>query len=393
MSTSRYVSRPDPEIVPISLAAAAAPPKFTQVEEGGWTFDALAQAYDIVNDRLMRFGFGCARKTIKESVPSGRVKIERGHPWQRDDRTTVGNVRTASEDKTGSFGPGLYYNGFISKAEGDLVTKMSEKVIDENSLVLFVMQEKVAEVEIEEVPEMARRWAYLTPKGKAEIRQIVEFKWLSIGLLPASSQGVPCIVNPPQLIPYQDLPLAAVSTSWDSNAAAQRLQAWATDGRSGEINRARLAAGYLARGSGAAGGPVYLGQVADVVDGQLVVVPRALDKAFHQLEDLLGGDPATLAAAARTLGRYEGRLTLGDHQADDDPEIPALSARPVTPPAEILSGAVPARPATPPAETTLSEDAARVDRLRRLQVGLLQLQSNALGGALDEPGSASEESP
>jgi hypothetical protein len=391
VAPQKYRANPDPELITVHLAAGL---KLDKAKEGGWTYPAIAQVYNQVNDRLMIFKSGGAKKTIKERVKTGRVKIEHGHPWSMDKsaKTTCGLVLDAEEKPDA-----LYYTGFLSKTEGDLVTKMEEGIIDENSLVLYVLQEGVAEVEISEVPEMSRTWVTLTPKGKAQVRLIKEWAWLAIGLLPASSQGVPCLIDPPRLVPYQDLPLAAVSTAWDASAAAARVAAWATDPRNGEMNHARLASGYLARGAGQ-GSPAYLGGIADVVNGELVVVPHALESAYRELETMFGGEPAALAAAARTIGRYEGRLLTGDTDGADDLASSSsvvtdeqAQGRPATPPAQELGSSptpVPARPASPPAGPLADRSAQeRAAKLRSLQVDLLSLE---LGG-VHEPGRASSE--
>lgn len=382
--SQRFRPNPDPERVTVRLAKLQIDP----AKEGGWMYSALAQVYEKVNDRLMIFHQGGAKKTIRERVNSGRVKIEDGHPWDRTSDSTVGLVMSAEEKPDG-----LYYRGFLSKTEGDLVQKMSEGIIDENSLVLYVLREGTAEVDISEVPEMARTWVSMSSSGKAIVRDIKEWVWLSIGLLPASSQGIPCLIDPPRVVPYQDLPLASASTAWDPEGAARRVEAWAHDPRTGATNYARLASAYLGRGRGE-GRPGFLGPIADVVDGELVVVPAALESAYLELEDLLEKDPLSLASAARTIGRYEGRMRadltaaqeLPDHlPSSNAPEPDARAARPATPPAALGASGdspeSPARPEQPPAGPLADGGADRAARLRSLRMELLEL--DLPGGATD----------
>lgn len=387
MKPRSVLPQPDPERVTVRLAQVTIDP----AKEGGFMYKALAQVYNTVNDRLMIFRQGGAKKTIKERVKTGRVKIEDGHPWDRTSESTVGLVIDAEERPDG-----LYYTGFLSKTEEDLVVKMQEGIIDENSLVLYVLREGIAEVDISEVPEMARPWVSMSPAGKAQVREVKEWVWLAIGLLPASSQGMPCLVDPPRVIPYQDLPLGTSTSAWDPDAAAARVAAWAVDPRSGETNYARLASAYLTRGKGQ-GRPALLGQIADIVDGELVVIPKALEAAYGELEELLEKDPLSLASAARSIGRYEGRLRSLTSRAELPDDLPqshspsdAQEGRPVQPPAVLDTSTnppVPARPAQPPAGPLADRSAEdRVAKLRSLQVELLRL--DLPGGVTDEPGRA-----
>lgn len=297
MARSAYQPTPDPERCRVSLQSVGD----VAEADGGWVFTALAQAYGVVNDRLMIFRPGSGAKTIRERVPAGRVKIHDGHPWSPNSDTVAGKVLSAEETREG-----VKYTGFLSSTERDLATKVAEGVFDENSLELYVLREEQDEVPIEDVPMIARRWVNLTADGLAKVRAVQEWMWLAIGLVGASSQGIRSVIDPPRLVPYQDLPLASRTTQWDPEGARQRVAQWAGAECFGAGSQsARMSRAFLAR---AGGGSDFLGQIADVVDGRLVVVPAALEAAAEQVEGLIETDPHTAAAASRVIGRYEQRL-------------------------------------------------------------------------------------
>ena len=287
----------DPERVPVKLESV------TLTEgEGGYVFGGLAQAYNIVNDKLMIFRAGSGLKTIAERVALGKVKIHDGHPRDPNSDTIVGRVLSAAE------GPqGVTYQGFLSATEKGLATKMQERIIDENSIELYVLRERPLEIALDSVPIQSRRYVDIAPSGLAIVREVLEWQWLAVGLVSCSSQGIRGILETPKMIPYQDLPLAARRTAFDALAARGRVEAWA--GRGAESS-ARLSRAFLARAGYEGDRAKFAGLIADVVDGELVVVPGALDAAYAELETLFKEKPEILAAAARSIGRYEGRLRL-----------------------------------------------------------------------------------
>lgn len=291
---------PDPERVRVALSAVG------EVEErrGGFIFRAEAQAYGIVNDRLMLFLPGSGLRTVRERVPAGRVKIHDGHPYDPNSDTIAGRVLSAQETSSG-----VTYEGFLSSTEEKLATKITEGVIDENSIELHVLREMPMEVDPSEVPEHARRYCEMTSGGKAIIRGIREWMWLAVGLVSGSSQGHRAIIDTPRVVPFQDLPLSRVREPWDPAAAALRVREWVErPGVNPDHRPALLSRAYLCRaGSG------FELQIADIAadSGELVVVPEALNAAAARARELMETDPETALALARHIGRYEARLTSG----------------------------------------------------------------------------------
>jgi hypothetical protein len=107
------------------------------------------------------------------------------------------------------------------------------------------------------------------------------------------------------VVPFQDLPLADLDTEWDAAAAQKRVQEWAggDDWAPEEFRRA-----YTWYDSDEPGllGSYKLG-IADVVDGELTVVPRAVFAAAGRL-DQTDISEADRAGVQSHLGRYYDKM-------------------------------------------------------------------------------------
>lgn len=106
---------------------------------------------------------------------------------------------------------------------------------------------------------------------------------------------------------WGDMPLADASRAWDSGPARQRVDAW-SDGDMGKYARA-----FLYKDS--AGDPenktTYGFQIADVIDGTLTIIPRAVFAAAGVLQGSRGGTKAPAAdqaAMKRVLSGIYNRL-------------------------------------------------------------------------------------
>lgn len=143
-------------------------------------------------------------------------------------------------------------------------------------------------------------------------------------LLEVSLVAVPA--NPMALrlraaIPYQDLELAGEDLAWDSAAAVERLRGWASSDGSGRpeaIDWERYRRAFMAVREGEEellGG--YRLPYADIVDGELRAVPRAIFAIAAVLAGGRGGvelEPAERAAALEQVAKYYEKL---------DRELPA----------------------------------------------------------------------
>jgi len=119
-------------------------------------------------------------------------------------------------------------------------------------------------------------------------------------------------------------PIADTSREWDSGAARQRIESWA-DGDMGKFRKAFLwwdAANAEKLGS-------YKFPVADVIDGKLTIIPRAVNNADSRLAG--SGIPASDKSKIQgILNRIQKRFGGGG----DTGESMTSAAAPVMPPAD-----------------------------------------------------------
>lgn len=271
----------------------------TSAQNSGWTYKAMAQIYKTPNDHLMFFFEGSGARTIQLRVPSKSIKIHNGHPagsqMDASVRETVGFVSEAHEFRTR-----MEYLGFISKTEEEIADKIADETITQNSMEISVLKSEPKPVDIDTVPEHARRFASLDSDGKAVMLGVREYMWRHIGLVSGSSQDVPAILEPPVMVMLSGLPVS--STPWPSDAEAS-LSEWAgiisRQGADPVPNYAKLAAGHLAQFADDQGDFVFAGQFAAPDEaGELVVHSAAIHLALQDLRDKL--ESSTLAPDSRT---------------------------------------------------------------------------------------------
>jgi hypothetical protein len=365
---------------------------FERDDKGRLVFSAIAQFFNKVNDRIMVFRPGSFAKTIRERVPSGGVPIRDWHLKSIDH--TIGGVIEAEERAEG-----VWYRGVISAAEQDKATKIEEGFIPQNSVEVFVLNEGVTRAPFEEIPEAGKTWIgehEISDDGTVGAREILEVSWRGVGLLTDSSQDRTALLGSSFSIPYQDLPLASHLESFDAGGAADRVLAWASL-ESGAVNWALVARAYLARGPIVDGKPQMLGQIADIIDGKLVAVPRAFDRACAEIEEREGVSPRDLLECAKIAGRYElraerARNLFASRGADDVPSNQQTDA--AEPGAGPLSenSSRPEPPESPKVTDAALALAVRNDHIRRAKIELARSkmgknnEPNVTGTGVSGPG-------
>ncbi len=332
---------------------------------------AIAQFFNVVNDRMMIFRKGSFVKTIAEGVTngSGRVKVNDSH--RHTGVSTLGTVVQAEERDVG-----VWFRALISSTEGDFVKKVEEGHVDETSIEFFSIEEGTTRVPLEDVPEGAFIWDQSTGDGTVEVRELQVVSWTGVAILPYSSQRRSSILEVNAAVPYQDLPVAAASTPWAPSAAEDRVYDWA-----GKLSRshgdpitnfARLSSAYMVRGPMKDGSPQLLGQIADVVDGELVVVPEALSAAMEGLAANPHLGAPDMIACATIAGRYEQKLTSGLARRSSA----ALQSHP----ADVPAGPAPVTP--PTVDRSSDEDS---DPLRETRIRLNALAMKIMAHKIQEP--------
>jgi hypothetical protein len=108
---------------------------------------------------------------------------------------------------------------------------------------------------------------------------------------------------------FQDLPLAEADRSWDGSAAEKRVRAWAD--AQDEPNARYRDAHVWYDGEKKSNFTAYKLLIADVVDGKLVAVPRAVHAAAAVLQGSRGGIDLPDKDVARVkshLAKYYAKL-------------------------------------------------------------------------------------
>lgn len=125
---------------------------------------------------------------------------------------------------------------------------------------------------------------------------------------------------------WSDMPIADEETPWSATAAAQRVWDWAD----GDFRRYRKAFTWWDP-SRAEQKNSYRAQIADIVDGELRIVPRALKPLLACLDIRQGLDIPVedMPAVAHVVAGIQGRDSIEAAAAPVYPHSSAFQARPV----------------------------------------------------------------
>ncbi len=129
--------------------------------------------------------------------------------------------------------------------------------------------------------------------GKA-VRTILDMELLEISLVPEPANQEATCTDVKSVIPFQDLPLADAATEWDEEAATERVRLMKTD---------RMEKAYLL-GEDA----TFRFPIADVIDGELKAIPKAIFNAAARLQGKGRVSPDQAAAMQENLNRYYQKM-------------------------------------------------------------------------------------
>ena len=141
------------------------------------------------------------------------------------------------------------------------------------------------------------------------LKEIRLWEW-SLVTFPMNLQAQVTAVK--AVVPFQDLPLASEDRSWDADAARARVANWAGGPDKANIDWAKYRKAFLwydaenAENFGA-----YKLPIADVINGQLMAVPRAIYAAAAAIQGARGGlniPDSDITAIKRHLERYYKKL-------------------------------------------------------------------------------------
>jgi HK97 family phage prohead protease len=230
--------------------------------EDNGEFEGYASVFGIVDYGGDIVESGAFTKTLKE-------KKEFPLLWYHDPRQPVGMVTAEKEDEKGLKIKGtLDLNIEKAKELYSLIKKFGKKVIQGLSIGYDVIKQS---------------W-------EGDTRHLKELKlWeVSLATFPMNPEAV--ITSVKAVVPFQDLPLASMDRAWDKLKALARVRRWAGGPSKEDMNWSKYRKAFLWYD---ADDPESFGAyklpIADVIDGQLKAVPRAIFAAAAAIRGARGG--------------------------------------------------------------------------------------------------------
>lgn len=184
--------------------------------------------------------------------------------WQHKQHEPVGSFVEMREDSVG-----LYVKGILPKADD------------------FVTKRVVPQMRVGSISEMSI--GYVTDDSEYEngVRKLKSVTLYEISLVTIPMNPAAKITGMKTVVPYQDLPLADDGRPWDGVAAERRVREWA-DAQDAPNEDYRSAFLWYDSENEENFGAYKLG-IADVIDGELMAVPRAIFAAAAAMRGARGG--------------------------------------------------------------------------------------------------------
>jgi HK97 family phage prohead protease len=225
----------------------------------GSAFDNVDSYGDVVKK-------GAFKKTIRERVNKGKVKLMDSHGWNIS--RLLGSITFAEEDEKG-----LYFEGLFSEVQSaqDVRQKIMEGHVAELSIGYTTIKEHYGDLKKNENPN----YRYLDEVKLYEISPVV---------FAANEDAEITAIK--SAVPFFELPIADVKTSWDPISAEGRVREWA--GADEKPNANYRKAFILYDSNDPLNFVAHKFQIADVVDGKLMIIPEAIKavatdiSAYHE---------------------------------------------------------------------------------------------------------------
>lgn len=249
------------------------------------TFGNVDRGFDVIER-------GAFTRTLAEHKQQSRpIRML----WQHDGNELIGGYPAdkAFEDERGLFVEG---NINLETQKGREAYALAKQgVLSDFSIGFIIRQSEIDDNE----------------EDKNTVRRIRDVDLFEISLVgePMNTQAIMTEIK--AVVPFQNLPLANRERDWDSNAAIGRVREFvgATERPNREYRRAFLF--YDRENQGNFG--AYKLPIADVIDGQLKAVPRAIFAAAGVLSGARGGVDLSVedrAGIIRNVNRYYEEMGL-----------------------------------------------------------------------------------
>jgi len=226
-----------------------------------YTFEGYASTFgnvDLGADRVMSGAFkACIEKMKREGKQTPVL-------WQHDSSMPLGVYIEIEEDSSG-----LFVKGRMPKGD----TFVSGRVIP---------QMKAGSVSAMSIGYCAIQW-----EMDGSVRNLKELMLYEISLVTMPMNPSAKITGMKSVVQFQDLPLADTNMSWDSTSAVERVREL-TDSMEDPSDAYRRAFLWFDSENAEEFGAYKL-PIADVVDGRMLAVPRAIFAAAAAVQGARGG--------------------------------------------------------------------------------------------------------
>lgn len=250
-------------------------------------FEGYASTFgnvDYGNDAVVKGAFIETVAELMGSNKTGKLPAL----WQHDCDDPIGSYTELREDNYG-----LFVKGRLPKAD------------------TFVSGRVMPQMKAESVTAMSIGYSVIDYAIEGGVRLLKKLKLWEISLVTTPMNPMAEITGFKSAVAYQDLPLASRDREWDSTAAIERVRPFldSSDSPSDAYRRAFL--WFDETNSEEFGG--YKLPIADVIDGTLAAVPRAIFAAAAAMSGARGGvdipeedRPAVIA----NINKYYAKMDL-----------------------------------------------------------------------------------
>lgn len=250
-----------------------------------FNFEGYASTFDNVdlgNDRMIS---GAFKNTIRKYM-DGRKNLP--VLWQHDMKMPLGTYTEMREDMNG-----LYVKGRMPK-EDDFVRGR------------VMPQMKAGSVSAMSIGYVVRDYDY-----DQEVRNLKEVDLFEVSLVTMPMNPEAMVTDMKMAVPFYDLPLASRDRAWDSDAAISRVREFTGSTEEPEDRYKEAFLYYDPEDDDNFG--AYKLPIADVIDGELKAVPRAIFAAAGALSGARGGvdiPDADRSKITANIDRYYRKMGL-----------------------------------------------------------------------------------
>lgn len=256
-------------------------------DEDYYIFEGYASTFNNVDRGLDAVMPGAFRETIAELMNSSKTgKLPA--LWQHDTEMPIGSYTEMREDARG-----LFVKGRLPKADS------------------FVSGRVIPQLKAESVTCMSIGYSTLDYAIEAGVRLLKTLKLWEISLVTTPMNPLAEITGFKSAVAFQDLPLASRDREWDADAALSRVKPFldSTEEPSDAYRKAFL--WFDSEDDENFG--AYKLPIADVIDGVLTAIPRAIFAAAAALSGARGGvdiPEEDRDAVIANINRYYSKMDL-----------------------------------------------------------------------------------